>query len=208
MSGNMAAILAVLFTSLVGLPLPFEPVHLLFINLHTDSLPAIAIGMEPADERLLKTHPRDPSESILTKDFMLKILYQGAMICFVTMTAYEIGLQINAELASTMAFITLTLSRLFHGFNCRSNQSIWKLGLSSNIYSLYAFGGGVALLSLVTFIPFLQGVFKVASLSGIDILSVVILAFFPTILIQIGKVIIERKSRVVKISTKQGEGCR
>ena len=139
MSGNTAGILSVLYTSIMGLPVPFAPVHLLFINLLTDSLPAIAIGMEPADDKLLEEKPRDPKVGILTKDFMIALLCEGALIAVTTMVAFHIGLQTNAEMASTMAFATLTLARLFHGFNCRGEQSIFKLGLGSNKYSLLAF---------------------------------------------------------------------
>ena len=91
LSGNTAAILCVLYTSIMALPVPFAPVHLLFINLLTDSLPALAIGMEPADPGLLKNKPRDPSEGILTKDFLAKMFSQGALIAVVTMCAYYIG---------------------------------------------------------------------------------------------------------------------
>lgn len=117
LSGNMAGILSVLYTSLMGLPVPFAPVHLLFINLLTDSLPAIAIGMEPAEKDLLSEEPRDPREGILTKKFMGTILIQGALIAAVTMAAFYVGLrQGDSALASTMAFATLTAARLFHGF--------------------------------------------------------------------------------------------
>ena len=114
LSGNTAAILCVLYTSIMALPVPFAPVHLLFINLLTDSLPALAIGMEPADPGLLKNKPRDPSEGILTKDFLAKMFSQGALIAAVTMCAYYIGYSQNAAMASTMAFSVLTLARLFH----------------------------------------------------------------------------------------------
>ena len=112
LSGNMAGILSVVYTSIMALPVPFAPVHLLFINLLTDSLPAIAIGMEPAEHGLLDRKPRHPKEGILSKDFMLKILVQGALIAICTMTAFRIGLKHgSASTASTMAFCTLTHSR-------------------------------------------------------------------------------------------------
>ena len=124
LSGNMAGILSVLYTSIMALPVPFAPVHLLFINLLTDSLPAIAIGMEPAEHGLLNRKPRDPKEGILSKEFLMKILVQGGLIAVCSMAAFHIGLrQGSAATASTMAFCTLTLSRLFHGFNCRSRHS-------------------------------------------------------------------------------------
>uniref|UniRef100_UPI004056E954 cation-translocating P-type ATPase n=1 Tax=Agathobacter sp. TaxID=2021311 RepID=UPI004056E954 len=184
LSGNTAGILSVLYTSLLGLPVPFAPVHLLFINLLTDSLPAIAIGMEPADEKLLKEKPRDPSVGILTKDFLLQILWQGGLIAIVSMVAYHIGLGTDAQMASTMAFATLTLARLFHGFNCRSKSSVFEIGLASNWYSVAAFFAGVVFLMLVLFVPLLHGVFSVSILSREAILQIAGLAFVPTLIIQ------------------------
>ena len=190
LSGNMAGILAVLYASLMALPVPFQPVHLLFINLLTDSLPAIALGMEPARKGLLDQKPRDPKASILDKPLMFKILWQGALIAVASMTAFYLGLSAGgAAMASTMAFATLTLARLFHGFNCRGTESILKLGLGSNKYSLMAFAGGVVLLVAVLLIPVLESLFAVTALSGIQYLQILGLAFAPTLLIQLGRVI-------------------
>lgn len=190
LSGNMAAILSVLYTSIFALPIPFAATHLLFINLLTDSLPAIAIGMEPAEKGLLNQKPRDPKEGILTKNFMLKLLALGALIGICTMSSYHIGLYTgNNMVAMTMAFATLTLARLFHGFNCRSSKSIFKLGLTSNPWSLAAFALGVVLLSLVLFVPPLQSVFTVTPLSVMQLLYVLLFALIPTVIIQICKVI-------------------
>ena len=190
LSGNMAGILAVLYASLMALPVPFQPVHLLFINLLTDSLPAIALGMEPARKGLLDQKPRDPKASILDKPLMFKILWQGALIAVASMTAFYLGLSAGgAAMASTMAFATLTLARLFHGFNCRGTESIFKLGLGSNKYLLMAFAGGVVLLVAVLLIPVLESLFAVTALSGIQYLQILGLAFAPTLLIQLGRVI-------------------
>lgn len=190
LSGNMAAILSVLYTSIFALPIPFAATHLLFINLLTDSLPAIAIGMEPAEKGLLNQKPRNPKEGILTKEFMLKLLALGALIGICTMSSYHIGLYTgNNMVAMTMAFATLTLARLFHGFNCRSSKSIFKLRLTSNPWSLGAFALGVVLLSLVLFVPPLQSIFTVTPLSVTQLLYVLLFALLPTIIIQICKVI-------------------
>ncbi len=191
LSGNMAAIFAVVYASLLALPVPFEAVHLLFINLLTDSLPAIAIGMEKPEKDLLSQKPRDPKQGILTKEFSALMLLQGALIAVVVMTAFYIGLQVNAATASTMAFATLTLARLFHGFNCRSKHSIFKIGLASNVYSLLAFAAGVGLLAFVIFVPFMHPLFKIAELTGAQIGFIALLAFIPTVIIQIVKVIAE-----------------
>ncbi len=192
LSGNMAAILAVLYTSLAGLPVPFAPVHLLFINLLTDSLPAIAIGMEPADKTLLKEKPRDPSKGILTGSFLGKILAEGALIACTVMTSYYIGLQQSTALAATMAFATLTLARLFHGFNCRTRQSVVRAGLWSNKYSMGAFLCGVILLCLVLCVPVFERLFDVAEMGMPLYGSILLLAFIPTLVIQIVKMITEK----------------
>lgn len=185
LSGNMAGILCVLYTSLGAMPMPFAPVHLLFINLLTDSLPAIAIGMEPPEEGLLKEPPRNPKEGILTKRFVRDILLQGGLIALATMWSYRTGLATGgAARASTMAFSTLTLARLFHGFNCRSSHSILRLGLWSNLYSLMAFELGVVLLAAVLFVPGLQIMFAAADLSVFQLFTIGFAAFAPTLVIQ------------------------
>lgn len=193
LSGNMAGILGVLYTSLMGLPMPFAPVHLLFINLLTDSLPAIAIGMEPAERDLLAEKPRDPKEGILTKKFMTDIFVQGVLIAVVTMAAFHMGLNAGGgALASTMAFATLTSARLFHGFNCRSRHSIFRIGFRRNWYSLGAFAAGMILLNLVLFVPVLKRLFLVTALTAAQWGSIFLLAILPTVIIQIVKVIQER----------------
>ncbi|MFR1510749.1 MAG: cation-translocating P-type ATPase [Coprococcus sp.] len=191
LSGNMAGIMAVLYTSLAALPIPFQPVHLLFINLLTDSLPAIAIGMEKAEKDLLSEPPRDPKQGILTKDLMTALFVQGGLIAVCTMIAFYIGLSTDSATASSMAFATLTLARLFHGFNCRSRHSIFKIGLASNIYSVGAFFGGVLLLALVIFVPVMRTLFSVSPLSGYQIGMIALLAFIPTVIIQLYKVMKE-----------------
>ncbi len=190
LSGNAAGIFCVLYASLLALPVPFQPVHLLFINLLTDSLPAIAIGMEPARKGLLRQKPRDPKEPILNKSLLSRIGAQGLLIAVVTMIAFYLGYQESAALASTMAFATLTLARLFHGFNCRGDESVFRLKLSTNLYSILAFCAGVVLLLAVLFIPGLKSLFLVAaSFRPANLGEIVLLAFVPTLVIQLVKVL-------------------
>ena len=196
LSGNMAGIFAVLYCSIMALPAPFEAVHLLFINLLTDSLPAIAIGMEPPAKDLLKQKPRDPNVGILTKDFTSLMLSQGALIAIVTLIAFYLGNPVQTPaLASTMAFATLTLSRLFHGFNCRGNSSIFKLGLMTNVYSILAFLVGTLLLLIVLFVPFLQSWFAVETITQAQLGVICVLAFIPTFIIQLIKSIVDLVNR-------------
>lgn len=195
LSGNMAGILAVLYTSLAALPVPFQPVHLLFINLLTDSLPALAIGMEPAERDVLSEKPRNPKGGILERRFMALLLGQGALIAVCTMISFEVGLKESAALASTMAFATLTLARLFHGFNCRSRHSIVKIGFRRNWYSLGAFALGVLLLALVLFVPALKTLFEVETMNGMQLGCVGVMAVLPTFVIQNFKVVGEVSGR-------------
>ena len=197
LSGNMAGIFSVLICSIANLPTPFAAVHLLFINLLTDSLPAIAIGVEPAGDGLLDQKPRDPKEPILNRSLFTRIMVYGALIAAATMAAFFVGLNNGGDaLAMTMAFATLTLARLFHGFNCRGQASLFRLGLLTNRASLGAFAAGVVLLAAVLFIPGLTTLFQVAPLT-LPLLGIIVgLAFAPTLVIQIWKVICDlRKGR-------------
>ncbi len=188
LSGNMAGIFCVLYASLMALPAPFAAVHLLFINLLTDSLPAIAIGMEPAGSDLLGRKPRDPKEPLLSGDLVKRIGLQGLLIAVPVMTAFYLGYRTGTAEAMTMAFATLTLARLFHGFNCRENRSILRMGLSGNPASLAAFGMGVLLLLAVLLIPALHGLFLVADLTLAQLGMILGLAVLPTLCIQITRI--------------------
>lgn len=188
LSGNMAGIFCVLYASLMALPAPFAAVHLLFINLLTDSLPAIAIGMEPAGSDLLNRKPRDPKEPLLSGDLVKRIGLQGLLIAVPVMTAFYLGYQSGTAEAMTMAFATLTLARLFHGFNCREDRSILRMGLSGNPASLAAFGVGVLLLLAVLLIPALHGLFLVADLTLAQLGMILGLAVLPTLCIQITRI--------------------
>ena len=194
LSGNISAIIAVLYCAIINLPMPFAAVHLLFINLLTDSMPAIAIGMEKSNGNLLKEKPRGRNESILNKELLKIVAFEGIIISIFTIISFYGGNpNLNPKAASTMAFSTLCLARLFHGFNCRGNQSIFKLGITTNIYSICAFLVGVLLLSTVLFIPPLKIVFNVVSLSGNQYLLLIFYAIMPTVIIQLLKIIVSYK---------------
>lgn len=189
LSGNFAAILAVLVCSLFALPVPFEPVHLLFINLLTDSLPAIALGLEPHNNSVMKEKPRPMNESILTKDFVLGIGIEGAVIGAVTMAGFLLGLQQGgAALASTMAFATLCLSRLTHGFNSKAAEPVVLTRRLWDNKALWgAFFIGFVLLNAVLLIPALQGIFMVAPLTMTQLFTIYGLALVSLVAIQIIK---------------------
>lgn len=189
LSGNAAGIIAVLFASLMDLPAPFAAVHLLFINLITDSLPALAISMEPSNPLLIKEKPRSNKDSLLSKEFISKVSFNGILIGTSTLIAFYSGLAKSTPTAMTMAFATLCLARLWHGFNARGSSSIFKLGITTNLYTIGAFFLGGLLLCCVLFMPILQRAFLVTDIEFIDFIRISLLAFAPTVIIQIKKVV-------------------
>ena len=190
LSGNTAGILAVLYASFMALPVPFKAVHLLFINLLTDSLPAIALGVEPHSSDVMNEKPRPKNQSILTKKVLTNICVEGVVIGVMTMIAFYVGFMRNAEVASTMAFSTLCLSRLVHGFNCKSDKPVWFTKKMWNNKSMIgAFFVGFVLLNAVLLVPALQGIFAVAPLTIVELLTVYGLSLGTFVVVQILKVI-------------------
>ena len=190
LSGNTAGILAVLYASFMALPVPFKAVHLLFINLLTDSLPAIALGVEPHSSDVMNEKPRPKNQSILTKKVLTNICVEGVVIGVMTMIAFYVGFMRNAEVASTMAFSTLCLSRLVHGFNCKSDKPVWFTKTMWNNKSMIgAFFVGFVLLNAVLLVPVLQGIFAVAPLTIAELLTVYGLSLGTFVIVQILKMI-------------------
>lgn len=190
LSGNTAGILAVLYASFMALPVPFKAVHLLFINLLTDSLPAIALGVEPHSSDVMNEKPRPKNQSILTKKVLTNICVEGIVIGVMTMIAFYVGFMRNAEVASTMAFSTLCLSRLVHGFNCKSDKPVWFTKKMWNNKSMIgAFFVGFVLLNAVLLVPALQGIFAVAPLTIAELLTVYGLSLDTFVVVQILKMI-------------------
>lgn len=210
LSGNAAGILAVLYASFMALPMPFTAVQLLFINLITDSLPALAISMEPSNPSLIRDKPRPRDESVLNPDTLKDISFTGLLMAIATIIAFMIGLfsgdglglasenGINTVTGSTMAFGTLCLSRLWHGFNCRGKESIVNLGLLTNIYSIGAFIIGAALLHMLLLVPMFSSLFNVSMLAPGMVVWVWLLAFSPTLIIQIYR-IVKYKKQVIRL---------
>ncbi len=199
LSGNFGGILAVLYAAIAGLPVPFAPVHLLFINLLTDSLPAIALGLEPHSREVMKEKPRPLNESILTKNFLSRVGIEGLCIAAVTIVAFCLGYYSEGSLlGSTMAFGTLCISRLLHGFNCKSEAPVlFKKRFFNNRYLFGAFFTGFLLINLVLAVPALHELFKVQTLNITQLLTVWGLALVSLAAIQIlkGIRVLIRKSK-------------
>ena len=194
LSGNMAGILTVLYASLMGLPVPFAAVHLLFINLLTDSLPAIALGLEPHRDEVMGEKPRPRDEGILTRPFLAGVVVEGLVIALATIAAFHIGLRHDEAVGSTMAFATLCLSRLFHGFNCKAEGPVLLTKrFWDNRWLLGAFAVGAALLGAVLLVPALEPLFRAAKLSAGLLAAVVGLSAGSMLVIQLLKALRTRK---------------
>ncbi len=194
LTGNSSAIIVVILTTFMAFfdskfVVPFLAIQLLFINLVTDSLPAIAIGMEEGTEAVLDDAPRDPNESILTAKTFKEVISEAILIAIAVMVAYLIGVNTGKGYATTFAFLVLCLGRLFHGFSCRSDLPLSKIGVFSNKNTVYAFLIGLALVAPIVFVPAIGGMFGVVSLSASQILTILGLAFAPTLVVQAIKMI-------------------
>lgn len=192
LSGNFAGILVVLAAALCFLPVPFEPVHLLFINLLTDSLPAIALGLEPHRKEVMNEKPRQKDEALLNPSMLGKIASEGLILSIVTMAGFLLGNHINGPvLGRTMAFGVLCLSRLFHGFSCESNECIFdNKGRGKNKYLIGAFLIGACLVTGVLMLPVFETWFRVESLTMNNILIVYGLVIAGFALVQLKKKIV------------------
>ncbi|MBQ8905947.1 MAG: cation-translocating P-type ATPase [Ruminococcus sp.] len=192
LAGNTAAIIVVLLTTLFDLPLPFTPVHLLFINLLTDSLPALALCMEPMQPGVMNEKPRPAGESILNKETGVYIIVHSVIIAACVMVAFLLGAEQSDMMASTMAFATLCLARLFEGFDSRGKYSLFRLGFTSNLYSAGAFAVGAIFLACALFITPLHGFMSVSdAFAASDALYILGLAVIPFAFTQICRAIRE-----------------
>lgn len=191
LSGNFAGILVVLYAALAGLPVPFAPVHLLFINLLTDSLPAIALGLEPHTDEVMKNPPRSAEEPILTGPVLLRIAAEGLCIAAATILAFHIGLRESTLLAMTMAFGTLCTSRLIHGFNCKADAPVlFTRRFLNNQYLNGAFLLGLALITAALAVPAFRNIFRVQCLTLQGVFTVYVLSAANLAVIQLLKHIV------------------
>ena len=189
-SGNLGGIIAILFAVFAGLPNPFTTIQLLFINLVTDSLPAIALGLEKPEKGVMKNPPRDKDENIFSKDAIRFVTTRGFIIGLVTIVAQLIGMKHSAELGVSMAFATLTLSRILQTFAARSNsETVFELGIKSNKYVLGAVVVCLVMFSL-TLLPFMRNIFTMPSSFNFTNLMISLgLAITSTLLMEVSKLI-------------------
>lgn len=206
LSCNLGEITALFIGILLGLPAPLTAVQILWVNLITDTLPAIALGMDPDDPDVMKEKPRDPKESIFANGNGTFAVLNGVLIGLITLFAFIEGLRFYSGASSifaidysnitsdalihaqTMAFITLSISQLFHAFNLRSRQkSIFKVGLFTNKYLLAAIFIGIIIQTALVYIPFFNDVFGIHFLSGVDWLFIIGISIIPVIVNELVK---------------------
>lgn len=187
LTGNLSGVLSVLYFILVQGKDAFLPVHLLFVNLATDSLPAISLAFEKIDPNVMKEKPKPADESLFDKALTWGVLSDGIFIAIMIIIAFLLGQKDSDYTARTMAFSTLVLARLFHGFNLRSRDSIFKDAPYSNMFMIYGALIGSGMLLSVLYIPFMRKIFESAELSSDQFLTVLILSFLPTVWAEIRK---------------------
>jgi len=198
LSCNAGEILVMFVSSLAGWPAPLIPVQILWVNLVTDGLPALALGVEPVDPNVMKRPPRPPNEPVVTRRRAFLMLAQGSFIAMCSLLAFTLVLFIEKEgisRARTAAFIVLSCSQLFHSFNCRSfTESLFKIGVFTNKKLILATGISFLLQMVVIYVPFLQGVFKTEALGAFDWFLVIIISSFPLWAMEVFKKVRNGKS--------------
>lgn len=196
LSCNAGEILVMFVSSLAGLPAPLLPIHILWVNLVTDGLPALALGVDPIDPNIMERPPRKAKEAVVTKDRAILMLVQGSFIAFCSLFAFVFVLFIEKEgiaRARTAAFIVLACSQLFHSFNCRSmTKSLFKLGVFTNKKIILATIISFFLQMAVVYTPFLQKVFKTQPLGVFDWFLVLIISSFPLWFMEAWKAVIRK----------------
>ncbi|QNO16335.1 calcium-translocating P-type ATPase, SERCA-type [Alkalicella caledoniensis] len=183
LSCNIGEIMTMLLAMLMGLPLPLKPIQILWVNLATDGLPAMALGLEKAEKGIMERKPRGKNESIFSRGLDFKIFSRGMLIGFITLTMFIIGYRKSMgdiEFARTMAFATLICAQLFHVFDCKSeDKSIFEINIFSNLYLVFAVLSSSVLMLIVIYLPSLQGVFSTKPLELTDWLWIVCIVCIP-----------------------------
>ena len=185
---NVGEIVAMLMGLLLGMDTPFVAIQLLWINLVTDSLPGIALGLEPIDEDIMKKKPKKINESIFADGLWSKIIIEGIMIGVITLFTFNLGTKLyGLEVGRTMAFFVLSSLELVHSFNIRSDNSIFKIGLFSNMYLVGATIAGIILQAIVIIHPAISKVFDCVPLNQTQWLLVTIISILPLIIVELQK---------------------
>ena len=203
---NVGEIVTIFLGLLIGMRSPLLAIQLLWINLITDSLPAIALGLENPEKNIMAEKPRNPKKSIFADGLWGRILVEGSMIGILNLFAFTVGKSLyNLEVGRTMAFVSLGLLELVHSFNIRSEESIFKTGLFQNKFLMFAFIGGAFLQTIVVIVPQFAEVFKLTNLTGKQWLYTIGISLLPVVIMEIQKLSNEWKFGKVVRSTKIDE---
>lgn len=188
LAGNIAEVLTLFIATLLNWEAPILAVHILCINLATDTLPALALGVDPASKNIMKEKPVK-SGTLFEKALIARVILHGLFITLVTILAYQIGLQADSHVVGqTMAFIVLSISQMFHAFNQRSNtESIFTSGNGRNNQLLLAFVASFAVIFAILFIPGLRTIFSLTILTAKEWAIVIVLSILPLIMVEITK---------------------
>lgn len=189
-STNIGEIVTIFFGLVLGIKSPLLAIQLLWINLVTDSLPAIALGLEKEEENIMSRLPRNPKKNLFADGLWWKIIIEGAMLGMFTLLAFSIGNRLySVEVGRTMAFLTLGILELVHSFNIKSEESIFKIGIFENKYLVGALVLGVILQVVVVVVSPLAQVFSLVPLTGIQWLYTVLIAIAPIPIVEIQKAV-------------------
>ena len=184
LSSNLGEVLTVFVAVMLNWDSPLLPIHILWVNLITDSLPALALGMEPAEPDVMRRPPRDPKAAIFDRPLVFRLAYQGLLIALCTLAAYRVGCMASIACGQTMAFAVLSGSQIVHSFNLRSNtRSLFSRG-PQNRWMFLAGAAALALQLLVLFVPFLRDIFRLAVLTPIQWAVVILLALVPLAVVE------------------------
>jgi Ca2+-transporting ATPase len=196
LSCNAGEILVMFVASLVGLPVPLLPIQILWVNLVTDGLPALALGVEPVDMNVMRRPPRRTNEAVVTKQAAFLMLAQGGFIAFCSLFAFYFVLSVEKEgivRARTAAFIVLSCSQLFHSFNCRNmTESLFKIGILTNKNLIAAVVFSFILQMIVVYAPFLPKIFKTEPLGVTDWVLVILISSLPLWAVELCKMFYRR----------------
>lgn len=190
LASNVGEILTMFFAMMLALPLPLVPIQILWVNLVTDGLPAIALGVDPAEKNIMNRSPRDSRENVFARGLGWKIISRGFLIGLITLGVFWITLQQNPSdltKAQTMAFATLVMAQLIHVFDCRSDISVFHRNPFENKYLLLAVLSSLLLLIGVIYIEPLQPIFRTVPLNLFDWILVTVAGAVPTLAFGIGK---------------------
>jgi Ca2+-transporting ATPase len=203
LSSNLSEVISIFFATILGFTI-LKPVHILFINLITDSFPALALGLEKGEADIMRRKPRDPKEGIFSGGVGFNIFYQGVMVAVLTLAAYFIGERIergtwriaNSNDGITMAFLTMSMAEIFHSYNMRSQHGSIFSNKNRNFYLLGSMFLSFILTVAVIYIPFLRNAFSFTPINFIEFLTSLALSILVIPIVELVKLFLRKSNKV------------